>query len=298
MTKRKGILLAGGEGNRLKPLTSVTCKQLLPVYDKPMIYYSLSTLMLSGVQEILIISTPEATPLLEAFLGDGSHLGLQLSYAVQEEPKGIAEAFLIGEDFLQGAPCVLALGDNIFYGAGLYHLLQEAGKSTSGAVVFGVHVRDPERFGVLALDASGNVTDIIEKPQNPPSPYAVVGLYFYDEHVVEHAKRLTPSKRGELEITDLNRLYLQEGALTASILGRGNMWMDVGTHTALLEAGHFIAQIDERQGLKIGCPEEIARRMHYIDNAQLKELAAYYTNSGSGYGRYLSALAEEMHEAG
>ena len=291
--KRKGILLAGGNGTRLHPLTAVTCKQLLPVYDKPMIYYPLSTLMLSGITEILIISTPEATPILERFLGKGERFGLSISYAVQQEPKGIAEAFLIAEEFIGDDLVTLILGDNIFYGAGLYDLLHSRAKSEIGATIFATHVRDPERFGVIEFDAQKKVIDIIEKPENPPSNYATVGLYNYDQNVVQYTKELKPSIRGELEITDLNKRYIQEGRVDLCVLGRGNMWMDVGTPASLLEAGNFIAQIDERQGLKISCPEEIAWRMGYISDEQLQDICHRDFKKGSDYGRYLSQLTQE-----
>lgn len=292
-SNRKGILLAGGNGTRLHPLTAVTCKQLLPVYDKPMIYYPLSTLMLAGIRDILVISTPEATPILERFLGSGERFGVSLSYAVQPEPKGIAEAFLIAEDFIGNNPATLILGDNIFYGAGLYDLLHKMAKSEAGATLFATHVRDPERFGVIEFDAHKKVVDIIEKPKNPPSNYATVGLYNYDRNVVQYTKDLKPSERGELEITDLNKRYIQEGSIDLCVLGRGNMWMDVGTPTSLLEAGNFIAQIDERQGLKISCPEEIAWRMGYISDAQLQEICQRDFKKGSDYGKYLSQLTQE-----
>jgi glucose-1-phosphate thymidylyltransferase len=287
----RGILLAGGNGTRLLPLTGVTCKQLLPVYDKPMIYYPLTTLMLSGCREILVISTPEATPLLERFLGNGSRLGLSLRYKVQNRPNGIAEAILLAEEFIGGAKRVhLALGDNIFYGAGLHAMLSERAARTDGAVVFAAHVSDPERFGVVSFAPDGTIRDIVEKPKRPPSPYAVTGFYMYDARAVGYAKRLKPSSRGELEITDLNRVYLEEGKLSAQILGRGNMWMDVGTHDALLAASGFIAQVYERQGLKIGCPEEVAWRLGLIGDAQLSALAGECV--GSGYGRYLQGLLD------
>ncbi len=288
---RKGIVLAGGSGTRLHPATLALSKQLLPVYDKPMVYYPLATLMLAGIREILIISTPQDTPRFEQLLGDGSQWGLKLQYAVQAKPDGLAQAFVIGEKFLDGHPSALVLGDNIFYGHDIHELLASADKRTSGATVFAYHVHDPERYGVAEFDKSGKVLSIEEKPAAPKSNYAVTGLYFYDERVVELARGLAPSPRGEYEITDLNRLYLEQDALHVEIMGRGYAWLDTGTHDSLLDAGQFIATLERRQGLKIACPEEIAWRSGWIDNAQLERLAQPLAKNG--YGQYLQRLLKE-----
>lgn len=282
---RKGIILAGGSGTRLHPATLAISKQLLPVYDKPMIYYPLSTLMLAGIRDILIISTPQDTPRFEQLLGDGSQWGLNLQYAVQPSPDGLAQAFLIGEQFLNGAPSALVLGDNIFYGHDFQKLLAEANAQTTGSTVFAYHVQDPERYGVAEFDAQGKVLSLEEKPAQPKSNYAVTGLYFYDSQVVDLAKSLKPSPRGELEITDLNKLYLQQGQLNVQLMGRGYAWLDTGTHDSLLEAGQFIATLEQRQGLKVACPEEIAFRAGWIDAAQLEKLAQPLLKNG--YGKYL-----------
>ena len=283
--KRKGIILAGGSGTRLHPATLAISKQLLPIYDKPMVYYPLSTLMLAGIRDILVISTPQDTPRFEQLLGDGSQWGLNLQYAVQPSPDGLAQAFLIGEQFLAGAPSALVLGDNIFYGHDFQLLVREASARQAGATVFAYHVQDPERYGVAEFDAQGRVLSLEEKPVQPKSNYAVTGLYFYDGQAVDLAKSLKPSARGELEITDLNRLYLEQEQLNVQLMGRGYAWLDTGTHDSLLEASQFIATLEQRQGLKVSCPEEIAYRNRWIDAAQLEKLAQPLLKNG--YGRYL-----------
>ena len=269
----KGIILAGGSGTRLYPITKGISKQLIPIYDKPMIYYPLSTLMLAGITDILVISTPEYTPLFEQLLGDGSDIGISLTYKVQEKPNGLAEAFILGADFIGDDAVCLILGDNIYYGSGLSKLVQEAAEKTDGATVFGYHVNDPERFGVVDFDSNMKALSIEEKPENPKSNYAVTGLYFYDNTVVEKAKNLKPSDRGELEITDINKLYLDEGKLDVKLMGRGYAWLDTGTHDSMMEAASFIATIQKRQNLKVACLEEIAYRMDYINKEKLVELA-------------------------
>lgn len=289
----KGIILAGGAGTRLYPLTLVACKQLLPVYDKPMIYYPLSTLMLGGIRDILIISTPKDVPMFEHLLGDGSNLGLNIEYAVQPEPKGIAQAFLIGEKFLDGDPCTLILGDNIFYGK--LDFFRRALQQESGACVFGYPVRDPERFGVVEFDADGNVLSLEEKPEEPKSHFAVPGLYVYDDKVVEHTKALAPSARGELEITDLNNSYLEKGQLRCEPLGRGIAWLDSGTPQSLLEASHYIATIENQQSYKIACIEEIAFAMGFIDQAQFEMVIA--GTKSPEYRAYLEMVLKEKTEA-
>jgi len=291
MSKRKGIVLAGGSGSRLFPATQVVSKQLLPIYDKPMIYYPLSALLHAGIREVLVISTPQDTPRFEQLLGDGSQWGLQLHYAVQPSPDGLAQAFLIGEQFLDGALSALVLGDNIFYGHDFAGLLTKAGRKTEGATVFAYAVQDPERYGVVEFDASGRAISLEEKPTHPKSRFAVTGLYFYDHQVVELAKRIKPSARGELEITDLNRLYLERGELDVQTMGRGYAWLDTGTHESMLEASQFIHTIENRQGLKVAAPEEIVWRHGWIDDAQLERLAKPLAKSG--YGQYLLRLLAE-----
>ncbi|MCE1162932.1 MAG: glucose-1-phosphate thymidylyltransferase RfbA [Thiomonas sp.] len=288
---RKGLILAGGSGTRLYPVTQAVSKQLLPVYDKPMIYYPLSALMLAGIRDVLIISTPQDTPRFEQLLGDGSQWGLNLQYAVQPSPDGLAQAFVIGRDFIGNAPSSLVLGDNLFWGHDLQASLKEAHAQTQGATVYAYHVHDPERYGVVEFDATGRAISIEEKPAKPKSAYAVTGLYFYDSQVCDIAASLKPSPRGELEITDVNRVYLEQGSLQVQTLGRGYAWLDTGTHDSLLEAGQFIATIEKRQGLKVACPEEIAFRAGWIDAAQLDRLAAPMKKNG--YGQYLLRLLQE-----
>ena len=286
----KGIILAGGSGTRLYPLTLGSSKQLLPVYDKPMIYYPLSMLMLAGIREVLVISTPHDLPAFQRLLGDGASIGLRIEYASQAAPEGIAQAFLIGESFIDGEPVALALGDNIFYGTGIRGSLERAAQRTEGATVFGYRVRDPERYGVVDFDASGHAVSIEEKPPKPRSHYAVTGLYFYDGNVVELAKNLRPSSRGELEITDLNTAYLERGSLHVELLGRGVAWLDTGTHESLQQASSFIQAIQERQGLQVSCIEEIAFRQGWISAEDLKAIAQ--SMESNHYGQYLNALAE------
>ena len=290
MKQRKGIILAGGSGTRLYPITQGVSKQLLPIYDKPMIYYPLSVLMQAGIREVLIINTPHEQHLFQALLGDGSQWGMDIQYAAQPSPDGLAQAFLIGRDFLDGAPSCLVLGDNIFHGHGLSELLAEANARETGATVFGYWVKDPERYGVAEFDAAGRVVDLVEKPETPRSNYAVTGLYFYDDKACDYAAALTPSPRGELEITDLNRRYLSEGALHLQPLGRGHAWLDTGTHASLLEASNFIGTLQTRQGLQVCCPEEIAFDNGWIDAARLEQLAAPL--SKNSYGQYLMTLVQ------
>ena len=286
----KGIILAGGKGSRLYPLTLGVSKQLLPVYDKPMIYYPLSMLMLAGIMEILIITTPEDASQYERLLGDGMQWGLKFDYAIQEKPRGLADAFIVGEDFIQDQPVALILGDNIFYGQGMPTTLRKAASLDKGAVVFAYPVNDPERYGVIEFDKQGNALSLEEKPEKPRSHYAVPGIYFYDNRVVEFAKNLKPSARGEIEITDLNKIYLTRGELSVEVLGRGVAWLDAGMHHSLLQASNFVQALEDRQGMMISCPEEIAYRMGFIDEKQLRHLALIF--NGNRYGQYLLRLAD------
>ena len=287
----KGIILAGGSGSRLWPLTIPVSKQLMPVYDKPMIYYPLSTLMLAGIRDILVITTPEDSESFKKLLKDGSQWGINISYAVQPKPEGLAQAFIIGEKFIDGKPCALMLGDNIFYGSGLVNILQNAAQIEKGAFIFGYPVTDPERYGVVSFDNTGKVISLEEKPEKPKSKYAVPGIYFYDDQVVAIAKELTPSSRGELEISELNRRYLEKGELQVKLLGRGFAWFDTGTHSSLLDASNYVETIQKRQGTMVSCPEEIAWRMGYISDADLENESKHYLKSN--YGKYLISLLGE-----